>query len=62
MNIIVSKYKPLTGKSPPGEKCPGLEPVICFHNLYDDDNYYLVDESAILVKIEEDLLATKKNF
>ena len=49
INERVSKYKPLTGKPPPGDKRPGIEPDINFHDLVGNDNDDRGYEALILV-------------
>ena len=48
-------------KSPIGDKRPGIDPEICFHDVGDDDNSDRGDDASILIKIDKALLDNKQN-
>ena len=45
INMIVSNYKPVTGKHFPSDKHPGINPDILFYKVDDNNNSNTAEES-----------------
>ena len=45
INMIVSKYKPVTGKHFPSDKHPGINPDILFYKVDDNNKSNTAEES-----------------